>query len=267
MNVMEIINPIIAIGGLGLLFGVGLGIASKKFAVPVDPRVDALKDHLPGANCGGCGFAGCDAFAKAVVNGEISPSGCPVSNAVQREGMAGVMGLVAEEGDRKGAIVRCTGRFGVAREKYIYEGVQSCTDAHLIQGGPKGCGYGFLGLVSCEKACPFDAIHIENGLAVVDKAKCVACGICVGTCPRKLIYVGSEKTPYQVQCMSHAKGKEVKEQCSAGCIGCGICVKQCEFDAIKLDNLLATIDASKCTACGKCVAKCPTKAIKALLGE
>ena len=134
MNVMEIINPILAIGGLGLLFGVGLGIASKKFAVPVDPRVDALKEHLPGANCGGCGFAGCDAFAKAVVNGEIGPNGCPVSNAAQKEGIASVMGLVAEEGDKQVAIVRCTGGFGVAREKYLYEGVQSFVDANLIQG-------------------------------------------------------------------------------------------------------------------------------------
>lgn len=261
MNIMEIINPIIAIGSMGLLFGIGLGVASKKFAVPVDERVSAIRDQLPGANCGGCGFAGCDAFAKAVANGEAKHNGCPVSNPEQRAEIAKIMGAEDREGAKQVAIVRCQGTSDKAKQKYVYEGIESCEDAHLVGNGPKGCAYGCLGFGSCVAACPFDALTIVNGLATVDEQKCKACSACVAACPRHLIYIGNSDTKYQVQCLSHDKGKNVKAVCQVGCMGCGLCVKQCEFGAITLENSLATIDAEKCTACGKCVAKCPTHAI------
>lgn len=262
MNIMEMLNPILAIGGMGLLFGIGLSIAAKKFAVPVDERVDQVKDYLPGANCGGCGFAGCEAFAKAVVSGEAKANGCPVANSEQKAGIASIMGIIAEEGEKTVAIIRCQGNREVARDKYTYDGVHACTDASLVHGGPKGCKYGCLGFGSCQVACPFDAIEVVDGLAKVNGEKCKSCGACVSACPRHLIYIGSAEVTYQVMCLSHDKGKDVKANCSKGCIGCGICVKQCEVGAITLDKQLATIDASKCIQCGKCEAKCPTKAIK-----
>ena len=148
MNIMDVLNPILAIGGMGLLFGVGLGVASKKFAVPVDERVEEIKNNLPGANCGGCGFAGCEAFAKSIISGESKPNGCPVCNEAQVSAIAQVMGVVAETGPRKTAIVKCRGNNANAAFRYDYTGVKTCLDAHLVAGGPKGCEYGCLGLGS-----------------------------------------------------------------------------------------------------------------------
>lgn len=267
MNGVEIIYPILAIGGLGLVFGLGLGIASKKFAVPVDERVNSIKDNLPGANCGGCGFAGCEAFAKAVVSGTSKPDGCPVCNEIQVEAIAKVMGVTAQKEQKKIAIVRCKGNKSDAVNRYEYEGIENCQDAHLINGGPKKCSYGCLGFGSCARHCNFDAIQIRDGLAVVDKGKCKACGSCVTACPRHIIYIGEYDTSYHVDCNSEDKGKEVKTSCKVGCIGCGICVKQCEEKAIYLINNRAEIQTRKCIRCGKCQTKCPTKAINNLLEE
>lgn len=261
MNIMDILNPVLAIGGMGLLFGGGLGLAAKKFAVPVDERVDQIKGNLPGANCGGCGFAGCEAFAKAVVSGESKPNGCGVCNPDQIGAIAAIMGLVAEIGEKKIAVVKCAGKNSLARTKYAYTGVPTCKDAALVNGGPKGCQYGCLGLGSCVQACPFGAMTVEEGLAQVDEKKCTACGNCVASCPRHLIEVMSCKSSYHVMCHSLEKGKDVKTNCSVGCIGCGLCVKQCEEGAITLQNNVAVIDVEKCSQCGKCKDKCPTNAI------
>lgn len=267
MNIVDVIYPVVAIGGMGLIFGLGLGIASKKFAVPVDERVEKIKDNLPGANCGGCGFAGCEAFAKAVVNGESKANACPVCNSGQVEAIAAVMGIAAEVGERKTALIKCKGNHVNAKVRYEYTGITNCQDAHLVNGGPKTCDYGCLGFGSCEKSCSFDAITMVNGLAVVDKEKCKACGSCVLVCPRDIIHIGSYKTSYHVDCNSRDRGKDVKASCNVGCIGCGLCIKQCEVDAITMSSNVATIESEKCIACGKCKTKCPTKAINNLLDE
>lgn len=262
MNIMDIINPVIAISSMGLVFGVGLGFASKKFAVEKDERVEQIKETLPGANCGGCGFAGCEAFAKAVVEGTAKVNGCAVCTKEQVEKIAEVMGQIADESERKIAYIKCKGTPSVAKEKYLYSGINNCIDANLVGGGPKGCAYGCLGLGSCVKKCNFGALTLKDGLPVVNPEKCTGCGACTKTCPRHIIELIGEHTPVHVTCNSRAKGKDVKNVCTVGCIGCGLCVKQCESGAIKLEDNVAIIDGTKCTNCGKCLEKCPVKIIE-----
>lgn len=262
MELTNILNAALVIGGLGLLFGVGLGLAAKKFAVEVDPLFPVVRDLLPGANCGGCGFAGCDAFAKALVAGEGKPNGCPVNNNDNMLKIAAALGKEAKAGERLVSFVKCNGTCDKAKDKYEYYGITSCRSASYLQGtGAKSCEYGCLGLGECVDACMFDAIHIVDGIAVVDETKCTACGMCVKACPKAIIEIVPEKGHTRVRCNSLDKGKDVKAKCSVGCIGCGICVKTCESDAIHVTNQLAKIDYEKCINCGKCVAKCPTKAI------
>ncbi len=266
MDINNIINAAIAIGGLGLLFGIGLGIAAIKFAVEVDPLVPVVRNLLPGANCGGCGFAGCDAFANAIVKGEARPNGCPVNNDDNAAEIAKVMGQEVVVGEKTSAFVKCNGTCENASEKYEYYGIKDCVAASYLQGsGAKGCTYGCLGLGSCFNVCMFDAITIEDGIAYINEEKCVSCGACVDACPKNLIEIIKVAAKVKVNCSSKDKGKEAKENCKVACIGCGICVKQCEFDAIKVTDNLAKIDYDKCTNCGKCAEKCPTKAIQNLL--
>ena len=267
MDVSAILSPILTIGGMGLVFGVGLGIAAKKFAVPVDERVEQIKENLPGANCGGCGFAGCEAMAKSMAAGESKVNACPVCNSNQIEAIAEIMGIKADQNDKKIAVVRCKGNLEHAKQKYDYLGLKTCEDAHLIGGGPKMCSYGCLGYGSCVNQCQFGAMQMVDGLPVIDKEKCVGCGACEKQCPRQVIHLISPLSSYHVDCVSKDKGKEVKAGCQVGCIGCGICVKQCEAQAITLTENVAQIDSDLCIACGKCGAKCPTHAISNLLDE
>lgn len=266
MNLTAILSPVIAIGGIGLFFGMILGFAAKKFAVPVDERVEEVKACLPGANCGGCGMAGCEAMAKSIVSGESKVDACPVCNNEQVAAIAKVMGVESTEGEKKVAIVRCRGNKDTAKTKFEYTGLQSCEDAALIGGGPKLCSYGCLGFGSCQKTCQFGAITMQDGLPVIDKEQCVACGACASACPRNVIEIMPARASFMVSCVSHDKGKDVKAACKVGCIGCGLCMKQCEEGAITVVNSVAHIDQSKCISCGKCFAKCPTKAIMALVG-
>ena len=267
MDLLAIFSPVIAIGGMGLLFGIGLGFTAKKFAVPVDERVEAIKECLPGANCGGCGLAGCEAMAKSIVAGESNINACPVCNESQVEAMAKVMGIVANACEKQIAVVGCKGNDEQAKLKYIYSGISNCMDAHLIGGGPKVCAYGCLGFGSCQKVCAFDAITMEQGLPVIHPEKCVGCGACKNTCPRHVIQILPVSATYHVNCISKDRGPDVKKGCIVGCIGCGICVKQCEEKAIILENNCAKIDVSKCVSCGKCETKCPVNAISNLHEE
>lgn len=262
MDIMSIAYPIISLGGLGILFGVLLGYASKKFAVEVDPKVSLVRDALPGANCGGCGYAGCDACAKAMVEGLVSANACPVGNAECVSKIGEILGVKVELGERKTAFVKCNGTCHVSKEKYKYYGVMDCISASMIPGGgAKACSYGCLGLSSCVKVCAFGALSIENGIAVVDQEKCTRCGMCVATCPKGLIEIVPVSKQIRVACNSKDKGKDVKDSCSVGCIACTLCVKACQYDAIKFENNLARVDYEKCTQCNACVEKCPTKAI------
>lgn len=256
-----ILWPVAVIGGLGLTFGLGLAFASKKLAVKTDPRVDEIIEILPGANCGGCGNAGCAAYAAALVEGKAKPGSCPVCTADATEKIAKILGMEAEQGERMVATVCCAGTIGISKRKYEYSGVQDCYAASLLADGPKACRYGCLGLGTCVKACPFDAIKInEGGVAEVDAEKCKACGKCVEACPKNVIRMVPYSRYVTVKCRALEKGRAVRENCSIGCIGCGMCVRNCKFGAITLENNLPVIDYDKCRHCMVCVEKCPTHA-------
>ena len=250
------------IGAIGIIIGVLLGIASEKFKVEVDEREILVRAELPGNNCGGCGFPGCDGLANAIAAGTAPVNACPVGGAAVADKIAAIMGVESGQAVKKVAFVKCKGTCDKTRVQYNYFGMDDCRKVSVVPGsGEKACTYGCMGYGSCVKACAFDAIHIVDGVAVVDKEKCVACGKCVETCPNHLI----ELVPYDakrlVQCSSHDKGKDGKAKCDNGCIGCTLCTKQCESAAIHMDNNLAVIDYEKCTNCGKCAAKCPAKVI------
>ena len=261
--VTGIIIAAAVVGILGILIGIFLGIASEKFKVEVDEKEILVRNELPGNNCGGCGYAGCDALAKAIAAGQAEVGACPVGGASTAEKIGAIMGVAGGTAEKKVAFVKCKGTCDKTKVQYNYYGVDDCKKVSVVPGaGEKACTYGCMGYGSCVKACAFDAIHVVDGVAVVDKEKCVACGKCVSSCPNHLIELVPYKAEHLVQCSSHDKGKDVKSVCESGCIGCTLCTKQCEFDAIQMEDNLAVIDYEKCTNCGKCAEKCPVKVIQ-----
>ncbi len=267
---MEVLIAIGILGGLGLIFGLVLAAASKLFYVETDPRLDALNDCLPGANCGGCGYAGCGAYAEAVLNGEANVGLCNSGGNECAQEMARIMGVEVGEVKRKVALVRCSGYRTVdsegnkqgAKLKAEYEGFQDCLAASKVGGnGPLACKFGCLGFGNCVSACKYNAIRVVDGVAKVDSRKCTGCMACAAACPRKLIIPVDYGTNVYIACNSHAKGAVTVRGCSQGCIGCGVCTKICPHEAIRVENNLAVIDYEKCTACGLCAAVCPKKLI------
>ena len=227
----------------------------------VDERVSAVRELLPGNNCGACGYAGCDAMAAAIASGEAPVNGCPVGGASCAEKIGEVMGVSADAAERKVAYVRCNGSCEHTAIKANYTGISDCRSAVASGISMWSCDFGCMGYGSCVKVCPAQAITVVDGVAVVDPDKCVACGLCVKTCPKALI----ELIPYDqktfVRCRNTNRGPQVKNICAVGCIGCRLCTKQCETGAITVTDNLAHIDTALCTNCGKCAEKCPTKAI------
>ncbi len=262
MNVTAILTATVVIALVGLIIGLLLGAAGKVFAVPTDETITKVRECLPGNNCGGCGYAGCDALAEAIAKGEAKTSACPVGGAAAAKAIAEAMGLPAEDFVRKTAFVKCSGSCDKTKFIYNYQGAVSCYQISLAPGrGSKACAYGCLGEGSCADACPFDAIHVVNGRAIVSKEDCRACGKCVEVCPHHLIELIPYDTAYMVRCFSQEKGKKVREMCDAGCIGCGLCQRVCPSGAVTLTNNIAHIDQTLCTGCGKCAEKCPAKVI------
>ena len=259
---LEILRPILFLGVLSLALGLLLGLASKIFFVAKDEKVVALRGILPGVNCGACGLAGCDVFASDVAKGAAKITGCPVGGAALVAEIAEIMGIEAEQAEKTAAFVRCGGNHNLAKNNYEYVGTIDCNAAAILaNGGPKGCFYGCMGLGTCAAACPYDAIEMQDGLAVIIPDKCVSCALCVAACPKDLIEILPLSKTLRVACNSHDTGRITRTVCSVGCIACKICQKSCPADAILFSDNLAKIDYEKCTLCGICAEKCPTKAI------
>ncbi len=252
-----IILPILIFLGLGAVMGILLAVASKVFAVKIDERVEAIKECLPGANCGGCGYSGCGGYAEAVVKGEAPVNGCTVGGAEAAGKVARVMGVEAGETVKMRAQVMCSGTMEYAKKKYIYNGVSDCVAASKLGGGDRICPNGCVGLGTCVAACPFDAIKVISGVAAVDYHKCQGCGVCVKACPKGIIKLIPFDSKHWVGCRSVDDGKTTRKYCDVGCISCKLCEKNCPEEAIKVENNRAVLDYSKCTGCDKCVEKCP----------
>ncbi len=266
-----IVLAIVILGAIGLVSAAVLFVASKKFAVVEDERIGMVAEVLPQANCGGCGFPGCSAFAEACVKasrgGSLEGHLCPVGGQPVMEKVAGILGLQAEAGAPKVAVVRCNGTCEARPRIAEFDGVRSCRVQQMTGQGETGCAYGCLGCGDCVASCLFDAIQMnpETGLPEVDEEKCTACGACAKACPRGIIEIrlkGPKNRRMVVLCNNKDKGAVANKVCKASCIGCGKCVKVCDkFEAITLTDNLAYIDAEKCKLCRKCEEVCPKGAI------
>ena len=259
-----VLYAVLVLGVLAVIFGGVLAFAAKKFHVEKDAREEAIAEILPGANCGGCGFAGCSANAAANVNDGARVNACVPGGYESAAKIAEIMGVKAEATERCVALVKCSGTIGHMKKKLVYSGIQDCTAAMRLGGGSgaNGCPYGCLGYGSCVKACPFDAIYLKNGIAHVDHEKCTGCMTCASVCPKGIIV----KVPYEadvtVACSSKDPGKVLRSYCDLGCLGCHICEKTCEHDAIHVIDGRAVIDYTKCVSCGQCYQKCPRHLIR-----
>ena len=263
----SIIWTIAVLSGLGLILALLLYLLAKKFKVEEDPRIDEVEKVMPGANCGGCGFAGCRAFADSAVKApNLDNHYCPVGGNDVMKQVAAILGYEVKEKAPEVAVVRCNGTCANRPRTNTYDGVQSCKVKAALYAGDTACAFGCLGCGDCAAACQFGALSMdpETGLPVVDEEKCTACGACVKACPKAIIELrpkGPRGMKVYVSCVNKDKGPVAKKACSAACIGCGICAKTCTHDAIVLENNIAYIDASKCKLCRECEAMCPTGSI------
>ena len=259
-----ILIPVLVVAVIGLIAGIGLSVASIIMAVPVDEKAMAVRDVLPGANCGACGYSGCDGYAKALADGTAKNGLCAPGGTACANDIAAILGVAAGEIKAKTAVVKCNGTCDKTGKAYKYDGVKSCAAINMIYSGDGKCSYGCLGLGDCIKACPNNAISICNGVAVINASSCIACGQCVSRCPKNLIEIVSGDSPAVVFCSNKDKGGQTRKQCSAGCIGCMRCEKTCTHDAIKVSNFVAYIDSDNCIGCGDCVSVCPSNCIDLL---
>ena len=247
---------------VALVLGICIMLISKLCLVKEDPRIEEVAGYLAGANCGACGFAGCDDYASALAaDPSIGASKCPVGGADCAAKLAAILGVDAGSAEPNVAVVMCNGNKEAAKTIMEYQGLSTCKAAKQLFGGLNACTHGCLGLGDCEAACPYGAIKVCNGVAVVDREACVGCGICAKQCPNSVIRIAPAKNKVIVQCNSKDAGAKTRKACSNGCIACKKCEKACKFEAIKVEDNHAMIDPEKCKNCGLCAKECPTGAI------
>lgn len=263
ISIETILIVVAIVAVLAVAFAVFIVLVSKLCAVPVDEKAEKIQEHLAGANCGGCGYAGCSDFAKALSDGKADISLCGPTPNENKSEIAKILGIPFSAQVEKMAIVHCGGG-NACKNKFEYVGNEGCVAQTSFMGGKKVCDFGCLGGGTCEKSCLYGAISINDCLAQTDKALCEACGVCIKKCPKHLIELVPKTAKVFVACSSECKGKEVTAACTVGCIGCGICAKFCTEGAISMVNNHPVIDYDKCLGCLVCVAKCPRKCIKTL---
>jgi len=263
MDTIGLLKSIGGLGGLSLVFGIILALAFRKLAVKVSEEEKKIRELLPSANCGACGYPGCDAYAAALVaeKGKVSANLCTVGGSKTAHGIAEILGMEVEETEPLVCVLRCRGGQEHAVEKFNYVGPGDCRSNYILLGGNKACEYGCLGGGHCVEVCPFGAIKMgSDRLPIIDREKCTACGVCVKECPRQVLELIPRSQLIFLACKTLDKGKTVKNVCKVGCIGCTICVKACPYEgAIAMDGNLPKQDYKKCVSCGICFAKCPTK--------
>ncbi|MEG1869499.1 MAG: RnfABCDGE type electron transport complex subunit B [Oscillospiraceae bacterium] len=256
-----IVFPVVAVTIIGLILGLVLSIASKVFAVQVDERVTQLREALPGANCGGCGFAGCDEYSAKMVSEGAPTNKCAVGGAETAKKLSAILGVDCGDIVPKVAVVKCKGHTGTTEYKEEFVGPQTCLACSTLWKGRTTCPTACLGFGDCANICPQHAIKIVNNVAVIDRDLCIGCGMCAKQCPNHVIELMPKTSNVFVACSNTEKGLDTKKNCTNGCIGCGKCEKNCPGEAITVTNNVAHVDYSKCCDCGICVAGCPTKAI------
>lgn len=256
------LNPVLLTVGVGLISAVMLAVAAKFMAVPVDETALEIREVLPGANCGACGYAGCDDYAEALAKDpSVKTNLCTPGADSTAAAIAAILGVEAEDVVEQVANVRCSGICDATEPEMEYQGIKTCAAAKTFFGGPGSCKYGCIGFGDCERVCPYNAIKVCNGLALVDRTLCVGCGMCAKACPQNIIDILPDVKRVHVGCNSGDVGKITKDLCMVGCIACKLCEKECKFDAIHVIDNCAVIDYDKCTNCGLCVKKCPKNVI------
>lgn len=259
----DIVVPVLILTGIGLFFAAMIMIVSRFFSVEENQRQTEIRGYLPGANCGACGFSGCDGYAAALADGDDNPSRCTVGGTALGTELAALLGLAPVSAEPVVAHVMCQGTTTHTSKRYEYSGTISCSAAHGLFSGPNSCTYGCIGFGDCVYHCPYGAIDLIDGIAVINENKCKACGMCVQTCPKNLIYIVPKRPgATMVSCRNKWPGAQTRKNCTTGCIGCRKCYNSCEFGAITMDGPLAVINQELCTRCGKCEEACPTHAIR-----
>jgi len=252
-----IILAIAVITVIGIVCAIVLSVASKVMYVYEDERVGIARECLPGANCGACGFPGCDGYAKALVEDpELPVTLCPPGGADCVTALADALGREAGEIVKQVAMLHCCGDSNSTSGKMEYQGLTTCAGAKLVYGGPGKCAFSCMGLGDCVEVCPENAMWIDGGLVRIDPDMCTGCGICTKVCPNNLLEVHKASDNVVVTCSNKEKGAATRKVCTKGCIACKLCEKKCERDAIHVIDNLAVIDYEKCNACGECIAAC-----------
>lgn len=260
----SILSAFLIVGGIGLALSLLLVIASYFFRVEEEEKTKLIRACLPGANCGACGYSGCDGYAKAIALGECAPNLCIPGSVSVADELSKLLGITVSAEEPKAAFVKCNGNCANTTKKADYDGITTCKAATGVYGGPNSCNYGCLGYGDCAAACPSDAICVKDGIAHIDPKACIGCGMCVSSCPKNIIDLYSRDSIVAVMCSSHDKGAVAKSYCSNACIGCKKCEKICPTEAITVIDNLAKIDYEKCCGCNKCHSVCPTNCIKSV---